>query len=50
MVNVKIELPLLQVDIILKGLGELQAKESYPIIKAIHDQVKPQIEVEPTKE
>ena len=37
-------LPLAQIDIILQGLGELKAKDSYPVIKEIHDQVKPQIE------
>lgn len=39
-----LELPISQIDIILKGLGELPAKESFSVITEIHSQVKPQLE------
>ena len=51
MVKHTIELPIEQIDIILKGLGELYAKESFPVIAEIHRQVMPQLPPkEPPKE
>ena len=46
--NIKLDLTLEEVNIVLNALGELAAKVSKPVIQKIQEQAQPQVTPEPT--